>query len=163
MRQTTAIQHGCRAAGTLTQLQRIVGKLRVAWPEVKIVIRGDSGFCREPIMAWCEANRVDYLFGLAKNPRLLKRIAEATEQARQQFLTTKQPARVFADLSYQTWQSWSRVRRVVAKAEHLEKGSNPRFVVTSISAEEREAQSLYEQDYCAQRRDGEPHQGAATA
>jgi hypothetical protein len=137
------------SAGALKQLQRIIGKLREAWPEVKILIRGDSGFCREPIMVWCEANRVDYLFGLAKNPRLLKRIAQATEQARQQFQTTKQPSRVFADLSYQTWQSWSRVRRVVAKAEHLNKGANPRFIVTSISAEERDAQTLYEQDYCA--------------
>ena len=137
------------SAGALKQLQRIIGKLREAWPEVKIVIRGDSGFCREPIMAWCEANGVDYLFGLAKNSRLLKRIAEATEQARQQFQTTKQPARVFSDLSYQTWESWSRVRRVVAKAEHLDKGANPRFVVTSISTEQRDAQTLYEQDYCA--------------
>jgi Transposase DDE domain group 1 len=137
------------SAGALKQLQRIVSEIRQAWPQVKIVVRGDSGFCREPIMAWCEANGVDYLFGLAKNPRLLKRIAEQLEQAHQQFQTTKQPASVFADLSHQTWESWSRVRRVVAKAEHLAKGSNPRFVVTSIPAQERDAQALYEQDYCA--------------
>jgi hypothetical protein len=92
---------------------------------------------------------VDYLFGLAKNPRLLTMIAEPMEQARQQFQTTKQPARVFTDLSYQTHKSWSRARRVVAKAEHLEKGSNPRFVVTSISTEQCAAQPLYEVDYCA--------------
>ncbi len=92
------------------------------------MIRGDSGFCREPIMAWCEANSVDYLFGLAQNKRLLKRIAEPMEQAQQQFQATKQPARVFVESGYpRTWQSWSRVRRVVAKAEHLEKGANPQF------------------------------------
>ena len=137
------------SAGALKQLQRIVGQIRLAWPQVKILVRGDSGFCRDPIMAWCEANDVDYLFGLAQNPRLLKRIAEPLEQARQQFQTTKQPARVFADFSYQTWQSWSRIRRVVAKAEYLEKGPNPRFVVTSIPAEMRAPQALYEDDYCA--------------
>jgi hypothetical protein len=133
----------------LKQLQRIIGAIRKAWPQVKIVVRGDSGFCREPIMAWCEANGVDYLLGLAQNPRLLKSIAEPMEQARQQFQTTKQPARVFTDLSYRTRKSWSRARRVVAKAEHLQKGSNPRFVVTSIPASESAAQALYEEDYCA--------------
>jgi Transposase DDE domain group 1 len=137
------------SAGALKQLQRIIGQIRLAWPQVKILVRGDSGFCRDPIMAWCEANDVDYLFGLAQNPRLLKRIAEPLEQACQQFQTTKQPARVFADFSYQTWQSWSRARRVVAKAEHLEKGPNPRFVVTSIPTEKRAPQALYEDDYCA--------------
>jgi hypothetical protein len=137
------------SAGALKQLVRIIGRIRQTWPQVKILIRGDSGFCREPIMAWCEANGVDYLFGLAQNKRLLKRIAELMEQAQQQFQATKQPARVFTDLSYQTWESWSRVRRVVAKAEHLEKGANPRFVVTSLSVEQRAAQALYEEDYCA--------------
>jgi Transposase DDE domain group 1 len=137
------------SAGALKQLVRIIGRIRQTWPQVKIMIRGDSGFCREPIMAWCEANGVDYLFGLAQNKRLLKWIAEQMKQASQQFHATKQPARVFADLSYQTWESWSRVRRVVAKAEYLEKGANPRFVVTSLSVEQRAAQALYEEDYCA--------------
>jgi Transposase DDE domain group 1 len=137
------------SAGALKQLQRIIGAIRKVWPQVKIVVRGDSGFCREPIMAWCEANGVDYHFGLAQNPRLLKLIADPLKQALEQFQATKQPARVFTDLEYQTLDTWSRQRRVVAKAEHLQKGSNPRFVVTSISAEQREAKALYEEDYCA--------------
>ena len=122
------------AAGALKQLQRIIGQIRQAWPQVKILIRGDSGFCREPIMAWCEANGVDYLLGLAQNKRLLAMITEPTEQARLEYQRTGEPARVFAELRYRTLDSWSRERRVVAKAEHLNKGANPRFVVTSLSA-----------------------------
>lgn len=137
------------SAGALKQLQRIVAQIRQAWPEVSITIRADSGFCREPIMAWCEAHGVDYIFGLAQNPRLVAAIAGESEQARHQFEATGQPARVFADLRYRTLESWSRERRVVAKAEHLAKGANPRFVVTSLSAEGRPARALYEQDYCA--------------
>lgn len=136
------------SAGALKQLQQIVAQIREAWPEVKITIRADSGFCREPVMAWCEANGVDYILGLAQNPRLVAMIADELEQARQQFEATKQPARIFAELRYQTLESWSRERRVVAKAEHLAKGSNPRFVVTSLSADDRPAQPLYEEDYC---------------
>jgi len=136
------------AAGSVKHLTRIVEQVRAAWPEVKVVIRGDSGFCREEILRWCEENRVDSILGLAQNKRLVKAIAEESEEARQQFETTKQPARVFKELRYQTLQTWSRERRVVAKAEHLDKGSNPRFVVTSLPIEERAAQALYEQDYC---------------
>jgi hypothetical protein len=136
------------AAGTVKHLKRIVERIRASWPEVKITIRADSGFCREEIMRWCDENRVDYILGLAKNPRLLKAIMAESEQARQQFETTKQPARVFAELRYQTLETWVRERRVVAKAEHLAKGPNPRFVVTSPAIEERTAQALYEQDYC---------------
>ncbi len=135
-------------AGALKQLQRVVAQLRGAWPEVKITIRADSGFCREPIMAWCEANGVDYVLGLAQNPRLLAMITAPQEQARQQFEATKEPARAFAELRYRTLDSWGRERRVVAKAEHLAKGANPRFVVTSLSVEDRPAQPLYEDDYC---------------
>ena len=112
------------------------------------MIRGDSGFCREPIMTWCEANGVDYVFGLAKNTRLVAMIAAEQEQARQEFERTKEPARVFTELRYRTLDSWSRERRVVAKAEHLAKGANPRFVVTSLAAEDRAAKPLYEEDYC---------------
>ena len=115
------------SAGALKQLQQIIARIRQVWPNLKILVRGDSGFCREPIMAWCEGNGVDYVFGLAQNPRLLRMIAAQSEEARQQYEATKQPARVFADLRYQTLDSWSRERRVVAKAEHLEKGANPRF------------------------------------
>jgi hypothetical protein len=136
------------AAGSVKHLKRIVEQIRAAWPEVKVVIRADSGFCREEIMCWCEDNRVDYILGLAKNSRLVAAIAAESEQARQRFETTKQPFRVFAELRYQTLQTWSRERRVAAKAEHLAKGSNPRFVVTSLTVEARAAQALYEQDYC---------------
>jgi hypothetical protein len=136
-------------AGALKQLRQIIAQIREAWPEVKITIRADGGFCREPIMAWCECNGVDYVLGLAQNPRLVAAIADELGRARQQFEATKQPARVFAELRYQTLETWSRERRVVAKAEHLAKGANPRFVVTSLSAEDRPARPLYEQDYCA--------------
>ena len=136
------------SAGALKQLQRIVAQVRDAWPEVRITIRADSGFCREPILAWCEANGVDYVLGLAQNPRLLALITAEQAQARSEFEATKEPARVFAELRYRTLDSWSRERRVVAKAEHLAKGANPRFVVTSLSAEDRPAQPLYEEDYC---------------
>jgi len=136
------------SAGALKQLRRIVTQIRAAWPAVKITIRGDSGFCREPIMAWCEANGVDYVLGLAQNKRLLARITAEQEQARLEFERTKEPARAFAELRYRTLDSWSRERRVVAKAEHLAKGANPRFVVTSLAAEARAAKPLYEKDYC---------------
>jgi hypothetical protein len=136
------------SAGALKQLRQIVGQVRSVWPRVRITIRADSGFCREPIMAWCEANGVDYVLGLAQNTRLVAMIAAELEQARQQCEATKQPARVFAELRYQTLESWSCERRVVAKAEHLAKGANPRFVVTSCSAQDRPAQPLYERDYC---------------
>ena len=136
------------AAGSVKHLSRIVAQIRRAWPEVKILIRGDSGFCREEIMSWCERNRVDYLLGLAKNSRLVAAIAAESERARQQFEATKQPSRCFAELRYQTRETWGRERRVVAKAEHLVKGPNPRFVVTSLTIEDRAAQDLYERDYC---------------
>ncbi len=136
------------AAGSVKHLKRIVAQVREAWPEVKIVIRGDSGFCREPIMSWCEANGVDYVLGLAQNTRLKAMIATEQEQARVEFERTKEAARVFTDLQYRTLDSWSRERRVVAKAEHLAKGANPRFVVTSLTAEGRAAKPLYEEDYC---------------
>jgi len=136
------------SAGALTQLQRIVAQVREAWPKVKITIRADSGFCRDPIMTWCEAHDVDYLLGLAQNQRLLAMITAEQEQARLEFERTKEASRVFAELRYRTLDSWSRARRVVAKAEHLAKGANPRFVVTSLTAEDRAAKPLYEEDYC---------------
>ena len=136
------------AAGSVKQLKRIVAQVREAWPGVKVVIRADSGFCREAIMSWCEADGVDYVLGLAQNTRLKGMIAAEQEQARVEFERTKGPARVFTDLLYRTLDSWSRERRVVAKAEHLAKGANPRFVVTSLSSEDRAAKPLYEEDYC---------------
>ena len=137
------------SAGAVDELERIVGQIRQAWPEVKITLRGDSGFCREELMSWCEANRVDYVLGLAKNERLKTAIAPALEQAAAEYAATGKPARRFREFLYQTRQSWSRARRVVAKAEHLEKGSNPRFVVTSLAPQAWEARALYEQLYCA--------------
>jgi hypothetical protein len=137
------------AAGALKQVKRIVAHIRRAWPEVKVTIRADGGFCRDEILAWCEANRVDYVIGLARNERLVGAIAGELEQARQQHEATGEPVRVFADLRYRTLESWSCERRVVAKAEHLAKGPNPRFVVTSLAPERRPARELYEEDYCA--------------
>ncbi len=137
------------SAGAVKQLQRVVALIRQAWPHVKVIIRADSGFCREPLMAWCEGNGADYVIGLAQNTRLKALITAEQEQARLEFERTKQPARVFAELEYRTLDSWSRERRVVAKAEHLSKGANPRFVVTSLSAELRPAKPLYEEDYCS--------------
>ena len=115
---------------------------------MSILIRADSGFCREEIMAWCEANEVDYVLGLAKNDRLKQEIADELTEAKTQFTQTGQPARVFKDFTYQTLKSWSRSRRVIGKAEHLAKGANPRFVVTSLPAEQIDARTLYEQTYC---------------
>lgn len=137
------------AAGSVKELQRIVGQIRQQWPTVQIVIRGDSGFCRESIMTWCEANGVDYVLGLAKNKRLIAEIAAELTQAEEQFQETGGAARVFRDFQYQTLTSWSQSRRVVGKAEHLPKGANPRFVVTTLSADEFDARVLYEDEYCA--------------
>ncbi|HZT81207.1 MAG TPA: IS1380 family transposase [Gemmataceae bacterium] len=137
------------AAGALKQLQRIVGRIRRAWPNVAITIRGDSGFCREPLMTWCEGNDVDDIFGLAKNSRLVGAIVEPMARAKAEHERTGLAARQFAELTYRTLDSGSRERRVVAKAEHLSGGSNPRFVVTSVPANRREARALYEEDYGA--------------
>ena len=136
------------ATGATKHLERIVTRIRQRWPAVQIVVRGDSKFCRERLMAWCEANRVDYLFGLAKNARLLRAIGHELHEAKLAFDATGEPARVFKDFTYRTQKSWSRERRVVGKAEHLAKGSNPRFVVTSLGAEAFDAVTLYEQEYC---------------
>lgn len=136
------------AAGALKQIQRIVTRLRTQWPGIEIIVRGDSGFCREPIMRWCESNDVDYLLGLAKNTRLKKILGGELQRVKQQFEATGQPAREFKDFRYQTRKSWHCERRVVGKAEHLAKGSNPRFVVTSLQADKYPAKLLYEQDYC---------------
>jgi hypothetical protein len=134
--------------GLLKHLQRIVAYLRQHWPSVDILVRGDGGFCREHLMRWCEDNGVDFLFGLAKNTRLKRILGGEMQQAKVQFEATKEPSRVFKDFTYQTRKSWSRERRVVGKAEHLAKGENPRFVVTSLSAAAYPAQTLYEQEYC---------------
>lgn len=137
------------SAGCLAEVKRIVQQIRARWPRVKIVLRADSGFCREELMAWCEKHKVDYVFGLARNRRLGKIIGRPMHQAQQQYQRTQKAARVFADFSYCTKKSWSRKRRVIGKAEYLEKGENPRFVVTSLSPRAWPPQKLYEQLYCA--------------
>jgi hypothetical protein len=137
------------AAGSVDEVKRIVAQLRRSWPEVKIVLRADSGFCREELMGCCEANKIDYLFGLARNQRLRKIIGKQLHQAQLLQQSTGKAARVFAEFDYSTRKSWSRSRRVVAKAEHLDKGENPRFVVTTLPAEQWAAQDLYEKFYCA--------------
>jgi hypothetical protein len=137
------------STGSVKQLDRIVWRIRQAWPQVHIIIRADSGFCREAIMHWCETHGVDYLLGLAKNERLKRDLAAEMEQAQEQYRQTGQAARVFKDFVYQTRKSWSRTRRVIGKAEYLAKGENPRFVVTSLSADEVDARTLYEEYYCA--------------
>jgi hypothetical protein len=138
------------SAGSIDELERIVRRVRARWPEMKIVLRGDTGFGREALMAWCEANQVDYVFGMARNCLLEKIVAGALEQARQQWEQTQQPARVFLEFEHETVSgSWSRRRRVVAKAEHIAGKANPRFVVTSLGAEAWQARALYEDLYCA--------------
>jgi hypothetical protein len=137
------------SAGTKEELERIIDQIRSHWPEVRILVRGDSGFCREELMSWCEAHGVDYILGIAKNERLKGLIAEELAVAEALHEETGRAARVFQDFRYRTRKSWSRERRVVGKAEHLDQGANPRFVVTSLAPEELDARQLYEDVYCA--------------
>ncbi len=134
--------------GTVKQLDRIVRHIRCHWPHVRILIRGDSGFCRDSIMTWCEQNNVGFVLGLPKNERLKAEIESELEQAEGQFKKTGKASRVFKDFNYSTLETWSRSRRVIGKAEHLKKGSNPRFIVTTLTAEECPAAVVYEQRYC---------------
>ncbi len=136
------------SAGTVDELSRIVPQIRAKWPDCQIILRGDSGFCREDIMAWCEKENVDYVLGLAKNNRLKDAIAEEMAQAKTRHAQTEQASRVYKDFRYKTLTSWSCERRVIGKAEYLAKGENPRFIVTSLSAEDYSAASLYETLYC---------------
>ena len=137
------------AAGSQPEVERIVAQIRQAWPEVAIILRADSGFCREELMQWCEQQGVGYVFGFARNDRLRRIIAPQMEQAERQHQQTGQPARVFTEFLYQTTTgSWSRARRVVAKAEQLDGKENPRYVVTNLDAERWPARQLYEDLYC---------------
>jgi len=137
------------AQGVVDELDRIVKRIRLRWPNVKITVRGDSGFCREEVMNWCEGNKCRYVLGLAKNDRLKAAIEEEMQEAKQTHEETQASARVFRDFRYQTRKSWSRERRVIGKAEYLAKGENPRFVVTNIPRSEVRAKRLYEKLYCA--------------
>jgi hypothetical protein len=143
------------SAGAIEEVARIVAQIRGRWPRTRILLRADSGFAREGLMAWCEANRVDYVFGLARNERLVEQIAPDLAKAAAESAANGKPARRFRDFSWRTRESWSRNRRVIAKAEWLpgttaqSGAANPRFVVTSLKRAEAAAQSLYEAIYCA--------------
>ena len=137
------------SVGAVEEVTRIVGHLRARWPRVRIMLRADAGFARDQLMHWCEHNGVDFLFGLAKNARLTAAIAAELAAARQLSEQTGRPARRFKDFTWSTLDSWSRSRRVVAKAEWTGGAANPRFVVTSLARGEHEARHLYEKVYCA--------------
>ena len=137
------------SAGTVRELAPIVARIREAWPDTRIVLRGDSGFCRERIMAWCEKERLYYVFGVARNPRLARRLAKALAKSRRRFHATEKPSRRFREFRYRTRSSWSRKRRVVGKAEWLQKGGNPRFIVSNLPKSRAGKQALYELLYCA--------------
>ena len=136
------------AAGSVDELERIIAQIRGRWPKTRIVIRGDAGFCREAIMAWCETHDVRYVLGLARNKRLQRVLGEAMEEARAAHERTGKPARRFRDFRYKTRKSWSRERRVIGKAEYLPGKANPRFVVTNLNTREVSAKRLYERLYC---------------
>jgi hypothetical protein len=137
------------AAGAVEEVERIVGQVRARWPKTRIILRADSGFCREALMGWCEANGVDYVFGLARNARLVRAIGAELQAAAEESARTQSPARRFRELSYRTHKSWSRSRRVVAKAEQTGDKSNPRFIVTSLAQRRFATRALYEDFYCA--------------
>ena len=135
--------------GVLPDLARIVNRIRQSWPTTRIIVRGDSGFCREDLMAWCEVRGVDYVLGLAKNARLEGMIKKDLKKSKRKFKRTGKPSKRYRNLNYRTLSTWSKKRRVVAKAEHLDKGANPRFVVTTLKKAEYGARALYEDVYCA--------------
>lgn len=137
------------ADGVKEELARVVQQIRQAWPRVRIIVRGDSGFGREDIMSWAESEGIGYVFGLARNSRLEQRIEAEMARAQRRYRHSGHAARVYKDFLYRTRDSWSRTRRVVGKAEFLSKGANPRFIVTNLTKQELEAQPLYEKLYCA--------------
>ena len=136
------------SAGSLDELKVVVAQIRQRWPKTQIILRADSGFCRDELMSWCEAHGVDYVFGFARNDRLRAMIQPEMQQAQAEHERTGKAARVFTEFQYETRDSWSRARRVVAKAEQIEGKENPRYVVTSLSAEAWPARQLYEKLYC---------------
>lgn len=140
--------NGDAAAGSVEELDRIVGQIRERWPKTRIIVRGDSGFCRDGIMTWCEANGLYYVLGLARNARLNRILSREMQWARQECQATGKAARFFRDFTYRTRKSWSRKRRVIGKAEHLPGKANPRFVVTNLPPHRGGAQHLYEKLYC---------------
>ena len=132
----------------LPDIRRVVKRLKEKWPEVKIILRGDSGFCREHIMSWCEQEGIFYLFGMSKNNRLYKRIEKELTLVKKIYKKTSKTNRKYKDFTYRTLKSWRRRRRVIGKAEYGFKGENPRFIVTNLGKDEYSAQELYEDVYC---------------
>jgi hypothetical protein len=126
-------------------LSLLVKRLRQAWPKVKIILRGDSGFCRWRMMRWCDRRGVFYVLGLAQNSRLNEMARRHLERARVQHEKTGKPQRFFKELKYAA-QTWDKKRRVIVRVEHTAKGSNPRYIVTNL---EDAADYLYDQVYCA--------------
>ncbi len=137
------------SAGAVEEIARIVAQVRARWPLTRIILRADSGFARDALMRWCEANRVDFIFGLAKNVRLTRAIGAELIEARAESVTTKAPARRFKELIWTTRKSWSQPRRVIAKAEWTQGEANPRFIVTSLTQADGAGRRLYEEVYCA--------------
>ena len=149
------------AHGVVAELEPIVRRLREAWPQVRILVRGDSAFSNDELMVWCEKEGIDYVLGLAQNDRLKRRIATRMETVRKLQQAIGKAVRQFQELRYQTHKSWSCERRVVAKVEHLPRGKNPRFIVTSVPVQECDGRRLYEEVYCARGDNGESDQGTA--
>src|SRR5206468_4196900 len=139
------------ADGALEEVTRLVARIRVRWPRTRILLRADSGFARDDIMTWCEANSVDFVFGLARNERLVAEIETELERAITKSRRTGKPERSFKSFMWMTRTTWSRRRRVVAKAEATQGEANPRFVVTSLARKACKAKYLYEKVYCARR------------
>lgn len=137
------------SAGAVEEAARIVAQIRARWPRTRILLRADSGFAREALMAWCEQNRIDFVFGLARNARLVEEIYVELANAEEESRRTGRPARRYKDFRYSTLDSWSRRRRVIGKAEWTQGEANPRFIVTSLSKAEANGCFLYEKVYCA--------------
>ena len=137
------------SAGSLDEIARIVAQIRVRWPQTRIILRADSGFARDALMAWCEANGIDFIFGLARNVRLTRAIGAELAEARAESQMTGEAARRFKELIWTTRKSWSRKRRVIGKAEWTKGEANPRFIVTSLTDADGDGRHLYEAVYCA--------------
>ncbi len=136
------------AAGALDELQRVIGLIRTHWPKTRILVRGDSAYSREEIMAWCESQKIDYVFGLGSNARLMRMSLATQEKAKAEYQQLKEPVTWYRSLCYKTLESWSRFRRVVAKVDCGPEGFNLRFVVTSLPAQLVPPSLLYTQQYC---------------
>ncbi|MDR4126713.1 IS1380 family transposase, partial [Yanghanlia caeni] len=137
---------GARHAAAVLRL--LVTRLRQAWPDVKIIIRGDSGFCRQPLLRWCERAKVQYIIGLARNKRLQARVELAEQVLERDYQRTGMKQRLVTEFRYAA-ASWNKTRRVLTRLEYGAQGVNPRFVVTNIANRDADAMQLYDRLYCA--------------